>query len=180
MRKHMSTCWYSCARRSQARGRYGAPRLRVALRGDGVRVAIKRVARVMRADGLQAGTRRAFVRTTDSTHPDTIAPNHLARRFALADHPVPNRTWVGDMTYLPTRSGWLSLAVLIDLATRGVVGWALSASMATALPLRALQHAIQRQRPAPGLAHHTDRGSQPNTPVGHTATRWRARACARA
>ncbi len=71
-----------------------------------------------------------------------------------------NRAWVGDMTDIPTRSGWLYLAVLIDLATRMVVGWATSASMATALPLRALPHAIARRQPAPGLIGHTDRGSQ--------------------
>jgi transposase InsO family protein len=100
------------------------------------------------------------VRTTDSAHADPIAPNLLTRRFALADHPTPNRTWVGDMTYIPTRSGWLYLAVLIDLATRGVVGWATSASLATALPLAALRQAVTRRQPAPGLVHHTDRGSQ--------------------
>jgi len=145
---------------ARCRGRDGAPRLRVAWRAQGVRVATKRVARVMRVDGLQARRRRAVVRTTDSTHADPIAPNHRSRRFALADHPVPNRTWSGDMTYIPTRSGWLYLAVLIDLATRGVVGWALRASMETSLPLRALQHAMQQQQPAPGLTPHTDRGSQ--------------------
>ena len=145
---------------AKSRGRYGAPRVLVALRAQGVRVAKKRIARVMRADGLQARTPRAFVCTTDSTHADPIAPNLLARRFALADHPEPNRAWVGDMTYIPTRSGWLYLAVLIDLATRGIVGWATSASMATALPLAALQHAVARRQPGPGLVHHTDRGSQ--------------------
>ena len=145
---------------ARSRGRYGAPRVLVALRAQEVRVARKRIARIMRADGLQARTPRAFVCTTDSVHADPIAPNRVARRFALADHPVPNRTWVGDMTYIPTRSGFLYLAVLIDLATRGIVGWATSASMATALPLAALQHAVARRQPAPGLVHHTDRGSQ--------------------
>jgi len=145
---------------AQSRGRYGAPRLLRALRGQGVRVAKKRIARVMRADGLRARQPRAFVCTTDSAHADPIAPNRLDRRFALADHPTPNRTWVGDMTYIPTRSGFLYLAVLIDLATRGIVGWATSASMATALPLAALHHAVARRLPAPGLIHHTDRGSQ--------------------
>ncbi len=102
----------------------------------------------------------AVVCTTDSAHTDPIAPNLLARRFALADHPAPNRAWVGDMTYIPTRSGWLYLAVLIDLATRGIVGGATSASMATALPLAALHQAVARRQPRPGLIHHTDRGSQ--------------------
>ena len=154
---------------TKSRGRYGAPRVLVALRAQGLRVARKRIARVMRADGLQARTPRAFVCTTDSAHADPIAPNRLARRFALADHPLPNRTWVGDMTYIPTWSGFLYLAVLIEVATRGVVGWATSASMATALPLAALQQAVARRQPAPALVHHTDRGSMRAPPI---ATRW--------
>lgn len=141
-------------------GRYGAPRVHVELRAQGVYTAKKRVARLMQEDGLQARTPSAFVCTTDSVHADPIAPNLVARQFALVDHPEPNRTWVGDMTYIPTRSGWLYLAVLIDLATRGIVGWATSASLATPLPLMALQHAIARRQPGPGLIHHTDRGSQ--------------------
>jgi len=145
---------------AKSHGRYGAPRVLVALRANGVHVAKKRIARVMQADGLQARTPRAFVCTTDSAHAEPIAPNLLERRFKLADHPLPNRAWVGDMTYIPTRSGWLYLAVLIDLATRGVVGWATSASLATPLPLMALQQAVARRRPAPGLIQHTDRGSQ--------------------
>ena len=146
---------------AQSRGRYGAPRLLRALRTQDVHVGKHRIARVMRTDGLPARAPRAFVCTTDSNHADPIAPNLLARHFALTDHPIANRTWVGDMTYIPTRSGWLCLAVLIDLATRMVVGWATSASMATALPLRALQHAIARRQPTAGLVQHTDRGSQP-------------------
>ena len=141
-------------------GRYGAPRVFLELRATGVTISKKRVARLMREDQLQARTPLAFVCMTDSAHAEPIAPNLLERRFALADHPEPNRAWVGDMTYIPTRSGWLSLAVLIDLATRGIVGWATSASLATALPLMALRHAIARRHPAPGLIQHTDRGSQ--------------------
>jgi transposase InsO family protein len=145
---------------TKSHGRYGAPRILRALRAQDVHVGKHRIARVMRADGLRARVPQAFVCTTDSRHADPIAPNLLERRFAITDHPVPNRAWVGDMTYIPTRSGWLYLAVLIDLATRMVVGWATSASMTTALPLRALQHALARRRTAPGLIGHTDRGSQ--------------------
>lgn len=145
---------------AQCRGRYGAPRVHRELRTNGVTISKKRVARLMREDQLQARTPRAFVCTTDSAHAEPIAPNLLERQFAVSDHPVPNRTWVGDMTYIPTRSGWLYLAVLIDLATRGIVGWATSASLFTALPLMALQHAVARRQPAAGLVHHTDRGSQ--------------------
>ena len=121
-----------------------------------------RIARVMRTDGLQARAPRAFVCTTDSAPAEPLAENLLARRFALTDDSVPNRARVGDMTYIPTHGGWLYLAVRIDLATRMVVGWATSATMATALPVRALQHAIARQRPAPGLIEHTDRGCPPH------------------
>jgi transposase InsO family protein len=145
---------------AKSHGRYGAPRVLRALRAQDVHVGKHRIARVMRTDGLQARAPRAFVRTTDSRHAEPVAPNRLARHFALADHPIPHRTWVGDMTYIPTRSGWLYLAVLIDLATRLVVGWATSASMSTLLPLRALQQAIARHPPAPGVTQHTDRGSQ--------------------
>lgn len=144
----------------KSRGRYGAPRVHEELKAQGQRVAKKRVARLMREDGLVGRRRRKFVRTTDSDHTEPVAPNLLGRRFALADHPAPDRAWCGDLTYIPTREGWLFLAVLLDLATRRVVGWATSATLATALPLAALRGALQLRRPAPGLIHHTDRGSQ--------------------
>lgn len=141
-------------------GRYGAPRVHQELRSTGIAVAQKRVARLMREDGLVARRRRRCVRTTDSTHAEPVAPNLLGRRFALAEHPVPDRAWCGDLTYVPTREGWLYLAVLLDLATRRVVGWATGATLATALPLAALTQALRHRRPAPGLLHHTDRGAQ--------------------
>jgi len=107
--------------------------------------------------------------TTDSAHANPIAPNLLARRFALADHPAPTRAWVGDMTYIPTRSGWLYLVVLIDLATRGIVGWATSASMATVLPLMALQQAVARRQPAPGCARERASTRRHRSGYGETA-----------
>jgi transposase InsO family protein len=144
----------------KSRGRYGVPRVHEALKAQGERVARKRIARLMREDGLAGRRRRKFVRTTDSAHAEPIAPNLLQRRFALADHPVPDRAWCGDLTYIPTREGWLFLAVLLDLATRRVVGWATGATLATALPLAALHQALRLRCPPPGLIHHTDRGSQ--------------------
>jgi putative transposase len=114
----------------------------------------------MRTECLRARVPQAFMCTTNSRHADPIAPNPLARRFAMTYHPVSNRAWAGDMTDVPTRCDCLYLAVLIDRATRMVVGCATSTSMATALPLRALQHAITRRQPAPGLIEHTHRGSQ--------------------
>lgn len=145
---------------TKSRRRYGARRVHHDLRRQGIRVAKKRVARLMRTDGLFARRRKRFVCTTQSDHPDPIAPNLVARAFALAENRLPDRVWVGDITYIPTRSGWLYLAVLIDLATRGVVGWATSASLATPLPRMALQQAVARRAPAPGLIQHTDQGSQ--------------------
>ena len=143
----------------QCRRRYGAPRVHRELRDCGVRVAKKCVARIMREDGLVARRPTAFVCTTDAQHANPIAENVLARRFALTDFPHVDRAWVGDMTYIPTRVGWLYLAVLIDLASRCVVGWALGTTLATVLPLTALRRALAWRQPAAGLIHHTDRGS---------------------
>lgn len=142
------------------RKRYGSPRVHQQLRIAGTRVSSKRVARVMRADGLVARPRRRGVRTTDSAHTEPVAPNTLARDFAITPTRAVNTTWVSDITYLPTGMGWLYLAIVLDLASRRIVGWATSASLDTALPLAALQRALAvRQAPA-GLLHHSDRGSQ--------------------
>ena len=137
---------------------WGAPsRARIARRGapDHAEVGRKDPARG------RVGRRRptSFVCTTDSTHADPIAENRLARRFALAAVPAVDHVWVGDMTYIPMRAGWLNLAVLIDLASRCVVGWALGTTLATVLPLTALRRALAWRQPAAGLIHHTDRGS---------------------
>lgn len=144
----------------KGRGCYGAPRVHRELRDAGVRVARKRVARLMAEDGLRGRARRRRVRTTDSAHAEPVAPNLLARRFGVVDYPAPNTAWVGDLTYLPTREGWLFLAVLLDLASRRVVGWATSTTLATDGPLAALRMALHARRPAPGLIQHTDRGCQ--------------------
>ena len=136
--------------------RYGAPRLHRALRAAGTRVGAKRVARLMRTAGLQARRRRRFVATTDSRHGLPVAENLVARDFAIGG-PV-NTLWVSDTTFIPTREGWLYLAVVIDLASRFVVGWATSAQNDTALVLAALQRAVAIRRPAPGAIHHADRG----------------------
>ena len=145
-------------------GSYGAPRVHRDLRAAGIRVGKKRVARLMRADGL-VGTpaRRRAPRTTDSTHAFPVAPNLLARRFTVYDEngvAAVNRTWVSDITYVPTRAGWLYLAVVLDLASRRVVGWAMRDTLAAELALDALQMALDQRHPAPGLVHHSDRGVQ--------------------
>jgi transposase InsO family protein len=144
----------------KSRQRYGAPRVHEELKAAGIPVARKRVARLMREDGLVGRRRRKCVRTTDSDHAEPIAPNLLARRFNLAAYPMPDRAWVSDLTYVPTRTGWLFLAVLLDLATRRVVGWATGTTLATTLPRTALERALRTRRPALGLICHSDRGCQ--------------------
>lgn len=141
-------------------GSYGAPRIHRDLRHAGIRVGKKRIARVMRTDGL-VGTpaRPRAPRTTDSTHAFPIAPNVLARRFEVNGVEV-NRVWVSDLTYVPTREGWAYLAVVLDLASRRVVGWAVGDSLAAELALDAVQMALDERQPPPGLVHHSDRGVQ--------------------
>ena len=142
-------------------GTYGAPRVHRELRHAGIRVGKKRVARLMRTDGL-VGTpaRRRGPRTTDSRHAFPLAANLLARRFAVSDVGTVNRTWVSDITYVPTREGWLFLGVVLDLASRRVVGWAMRDTLDAELALRALQMALDTRRPPPELMHHSDRGVQ--------------------
>jgi transposase InsO family protein len=137
--------------------RYGSPRIREELGANDTHVGRKRVARLMKENDISARTKRRFVKTTDSKHGFPIAPNLLERNFT-AD--APNESWVGDITYLDTHQGWLYLAVLIDLYSRRVVGWAMSEHIDTALVMSALNMALTRRKPARGLIHHTDRGSQ--------------------
>lgn len=138
-------------------GRYGSPRVRMELRERGQRTGRKRIARLMRIQGLRARPRRRYRTTTDSRHGLPVSPNLLARRFAVAQ---PNTAWVTDMTYLWTAQGWLYLAVIIDLFSRRVVGWSMSERIDRKLALDALRMALAQRRPQPGLIHHSDRGSQ--------------------
>jgi putative transposase len=139
-------------------GTYGAPRIHQDLQEAGLRVGKKRVARLMRTDGLVARVRRrTWTRTTDSTHAYPTAANLLARQFAV---PAVDRVWVSDVTYVPVSRGFLYLAVVLDLASRRVVGWALRDDVSTALVLEAMRMALAARRPAPGLLHHSDRGTQ--------------------
>lgn len=141
----------------ESRGRYGSPRVHAELRERGRRTGRKRVARLMRAAGLRAREHRRFRCTTDSGHGMAIKGNLLARRFAV---PAPNSGWVTDITYLWTFEGWLYLAVILDLFSRRVVGWALSERLERGLALNALKMALQDRQPPQGLLHHSDRGSQ--------------------
>ncbi len=144
-----------------SRRRYGAPRVHQDLRAAGTRVAKKRVARLMREEGLSARRRpRRRPVTTDSGHGRPVAPNRLARRFSVSDVCGVNQVWVADITYVPTREGWLYLGVVVDLASRRVVGWAMRETLEREIALEALHSALRDRRPASGLLQHTDRGSQ--------------------
>jgi len=150
------------AAHAASRGRYGAPRVHAELRAQGEAVGRKRVARLMRAAGLvgrRPRRRRPRTTTTAGAGPG-IAPNVLDRRVAVTAVPAVNRAWVGDITYLRTRMGWVYLAVLLDVASRRVVGWHVSASLETEVALAALRRALAARRPPPGLIHHSDRGVQ--------------------
>lgn len=151
---------------SQHHGRYGSPRMHAALRAQGRGCSRGRVERLMRRHGIRALAGRRFRPcTTDSRHILPVAPNLLAQRFVA---PAPGRVWLADMTYTATGEGWLYLAAVLDLATRKpdaerqseIVGWSMRDHMRTELTLAALLMAVQRQRPRPGLIHHSDRGSQ--------------------
>jgi putative transposase len=143
---------------AQHRGRYGSPRMHAALRAEGRSVSRGRVERLMRRHGIRAAASRRFRPvTTDSRHGLPVAPNLLEQRF---DASAPNQVWLADLTYVPTGEGWLYLAAVLDLATRKVVGWAMRDHLRTELAAAALVMATQRQRPGPGLLHHSDRGSQ--------------------
>ncbi len=137
--------------------RYGSPRILDELRDRGHEVGKHRVARLMRENGIWARIRRRFRHTADSRHKLPIAPNLLGQRFTAT---APNQAWVGDITYIWTAEGWAYLAVLLDLYSRRVVGWALRKSLSRELAVSALEHALTCRKPPFGLVHHTDRGSQ--------------------
>ena len=139
-----------------ARGVYGALKTWQQLRAQGIRCGKHRVARLRRLAGIAATRRRRFQVTTRSRKGQGVTPDLVRRGFTA---PAPNRVWVGDVTCVPTQEGWLYVAVLLDLYSRKVVGWAMSDRINTALVLRALHMAILTRQPTPGLIHHTDRGA---------------------
>ena len=142
--------------------RYGRPRVRMELRALGFACGKHRVGRLMREADLNAKHRPRFRVTTRSNPQHAPAPNVLARQFALARTPAlatRDRVWAADITYLPTREGWLYLAVVLDLASRRVVGWALRTRLDQELALSALRMALTHRRARGGL-HHSDRGAQ--------------------
>jgi transposase InsO family protein len=118
----------------------------------------------MRAGRIRAKTVKKWRATTDSAHPYPVVPNTLNRQFAVAK---PNRVWAGDITYVWTAEGWLYLAVVLDLYSRRVIAWGMGSRLTQELATAALTMAIEHRRPASGVVHHTDRGSQ------YAATRYR-------
>jgi putative transposase len=138
--------------------RYGAPRVHAELRARGVGIARKRVARLMRENGIRPPRRKKRPPiTTDGRHGYGIAPNLLQRAFE-ADRP--NTIWLADITYVATDEGWLYLAAVKDMATREIVGWSMADHLRSSLCENALMMAIQRHAPPAGLIHHSDRGVQ--------------------
>jgi len=140
--------------------RYGRPRIHAELRAEGLIINEKRVGKLMKVRGIEGIRPRRFRKTTDSAHDLPIADNLLARKFDVAEMPQRNRIWAGDITYLQTREGWLYLAVVIDLASRLVVGWSMKTTMDRSLVIDAMRNAIRRRRATSGTIFHSDRGSQ--------------------
>ena len=142
---------------AEFKGAYGSPRMVLELRARGYPASKDRVERLMRENGIKAKHKRRFKVTTDSKHNLPIAPNLLDRNFTPT---APNRVWTSDITYLWTDEGWLYLAIVLDLFNREVVGWSLKPRMTADIVTDALTMAWFRRKPATGVIHHSDRGSQ--------------------
>jgi putative transposase len=141
----------------ESRETYGSPSIWDALLKQGHGVGEHRVARLMRQDGIRAKTVKKWRATTQSHHRFPVAPNTLNRQFTVTH---PNRVWAGDIPYVWTAEGWLSLAVVLDLYSRTVIGWARGHRLTVDLAERALTMALANRTPTVGLLHHSDRGSQ--------------------
>jgi putative transposase len=142
----------------RSRGTYGVPRVHAELRfEDDAKVGRKRVARLMRAAGLEGVHRRRTTRTTIADRDAAPAPDLVNRTFTATG---PDRLWVADITYVPTWQGFLYVAVVVDAFSRRIVGWSMAGHLRTELILDAVDMAIERRRPEPGLVHHSDRGTQ--------------------
>ena len=147
----------------ESRETYGSPRIWNALRKQGHGVGEHRVARLMRGAGIRANTVKKWRTTTQSSHRLPVAENTLNRQFTVE---APNRVWAGDITYVWTTEGWLYLAVILDLYSRLVIGWAMGQRLTGELAEQALLMALANRQPRAGLVHHSDRGSQ------YAATRY--------
>ena len=142
---------------AEVKQRYGSPRIHAELQARGVACCVNTVAKLMHDNDIRAKSARKFRHTTDSNHPPPVADNLLGRQF---DAQGPNERWVADITYIPTREGWLYLAAVEDLYSRMVVGWSMADHMESRLVVDALEMAVARRLPGEGLLAHSDRGSQ--------------------
>jgi putative transposase len=140
----------------RSRGTYGAPRIHAELVASGTRVGRHRVARLMRAAGLQGASRRRWALTTVRDRKARPAPDLVERNFVAEGR---DRLWVADITYIPTWAGFLYLAVVVDAWSRRVVGWSMASHLRTELVLEALNMALEQRRPE-GVIHHSDQGTQ--------------------
>ena len=140
----------------ESRGTYGAPRIHADLAASGIRIGRKRVARLMRSAGVQGVSRRKQFRTTGRDETARPAPDLVDRQFTAAG---PDRLWVADITYVPTWTGFLYLAVVLDAWSRRVIGWAMDTHLRAELVLAALNMAVALRRPS-NVIHHSDQGSQ--------------------
>ena len=148
---HIRACY------RESRGRYGSPRIYRDLQAQGIQVGRHRVARLMRVCGIRSVCRQHVRRPRPVASPEILADNRLQREFTATR---PDQKWAGDITYVATREGWLYVAVLMDLYSRRIVGWAMDDQLATALTVKALEMALQRRGGLTGLLHHSDRGCQ--------------------
>jgi len=142
---------------AEVKQRYGSPRIHAELEARGVDCCVNTIAKVMHDNDIRAKTARKFRNTTDSNHSLPVAENLLDRQFEAQ---APNERWVADISYIPTREGWLYLAVVEDLYSRMVVGWSMGNTMTSRLVVDALEMAVARRLPEEGLLAHSDRGSQ--------------------
>ena len=142
----------------QSRHTYGSPRIRAELADRGIQCGVNRIARLMNEAEMVAKQSAKFkVMTTDSDHDYPVAPNLLGQDFTTER---PNEKWLSDITYIPTDEGWLYLALVMDLYSRRIIGWAMADNLERWLAIDALQMALETRQPPPGLIHHSDRGSQ--------------------
>jgi len=155
-----------CHIHEESRRLYGSPKIHAQLRQEGICCSRKRVIRLMRQGGISSRRRRCFKRTTRRNAAHPVAPNRLNQHFQATR---PDQVWLADITYVPTGEGWLYLAVVMDLFSRRVLGWAMDAHMTEALTHRALMMAVTTRKTLPGqVMHHSDRGSQ-YTSAGYQA-----------
>lgn len=141
----------------QTNGVYGSPRITRELKANGLQCSENRVARLMQQNGIQAKTKRKFKATTNSKHQLPVAENLVKQNFTASE---PDELWTSDITYVWTEEGWLYLAVVLDVCTRTIVGWATSPRITQDLVLRAVKQALCQRNRKPGLIFHSDRGSQ--------------------